>query len=203
MTAIVTVVHKWARITDQQEEGVIVVDTTSSSGWTRDLSPFLLGPCNLYGGHTARNMENAWQFAKVYSQHTDPNGDPTKAYWEWATKGWADETAHRYPVGKGAIPLYSLWDGQRLSYIEARKKIYAPLYVEAVKQTRGWDTLQLAYETASKLYLRDWDGWDMVRWGMQNLRQVLNNPRRKMGHAFVLKMLLENDEALGEIALRQ
>ena len=31
---------------------------------------------------------------------------------------------------------------------------------------------------------------------MNNLTEVLNNPRKKMGHAFVLKILLENDSAL-------
>jgi hypothetical protein len=35
-------------------------------------------------------------------------------------------------MGRGAKPEYSLWDGERLDYIEARKRIYAPLYARAV-----------------------------------------------------------------------
>ena len=102
-------------------EGSLVVDTTSKGGVWAGLSPFTLGPCPLYGGRSSLNMENAWQFAKVYKQHATPSGEPTAAYWEWAEKGWADRWAHRYPMGKGAVPLYSLWDGERLSYVEARR----------------------------------------------------------------------------------
>lgn len=202
MPAIVKVIHKWARVNDTDKEGVIVIDTTSTGPLSRDLSPFILGPCDLYNGMVAMNMENAWQFAKVYKQHTDANGDPNDAYWEWARNGWRDETAHRYPMGKGAVPQYSFWEGLKLGYIDARKQIYAPLYIEAVQRTRGWETLSLMYETANMIYLRDWDGWDMEKHGMRTLTEVLNNPRRKMGHAFVLKMLLENDAALNEVARR-
>jgi hypothetical protein len=202
MPATVQVVHKWATVPNQGQPGVQVIDTTSSSNdWRRDLSPFFLGPCQLYGGYTAQNMENAWQYAKVYTQHIQ-NGEPTKDYWKWATKGWADPTARRYPMGRGAIPEYSLWDGQKLGYIEARKIIYGPLYAEAVQQTAGWQQLVHLYNTSQELYLRDWDGWSMSKHGMSSLSDVLNNSRRKMGHAFVLKMLLENDAALQEMQLR-
>jgi hypothetical protein len=73
-------------------------------------------------------MENAWQYAKVYSCHTNPNsGAPTQEYWKWAREGWNNPSPVRFPMGRGAKPEYSLWDSQRLGYIEARKKIYAPL----------------------------------------------------------------------------
>lgn len=38
----------------------------------------------LYGGYEAVNMENAWQFAKLYAQHADEQGRPTARYWKWA-----------------------------------------------------------------------------------------------------------------------
>jgi hypothetical protein len=203
MPAQVIVAHKWARIADQGQDGVEVVDTTSKADdWRRDLSPFHLGPCNLYNGLTAQNMENAWQFAKVYAEDTDAAGNPTKGYWAWARLGWADATPHRYPKGRGAVPEYSLWDGQRLGYIDARKQIYAPLYAEAVQRTEGWQTLVELYENSQKLYLRDWDGWNMAKNGMATLTDVLNNPRKKMGHAFVLAMLLTKDPALQQCAIR-
>lgn len=206
MSATVIVVHKWAKIVDQEQDGIFVVDATSSSGFAADLSPFLIGPCKLYtieGAELeARNMENSWQYSKLYAQHADANGDPTREYWEWALKGFYDYRAHRYPMGKGAVPLCSYWDGEKLSYIEARKKIYGPLYAEAVQKTGGWNLLVDAFENGKKLYIRDWDGWDMEKHGMNNLTEVLNNPRKKMGHAFVLKMLLENDVALKQMSLR-
>ena len=206
MPAIVTVVHKWGKVIDQDQSGVVVVDATSSSGLSSDLSPFLIGPCKLYTVQgvelEAQNVENAWQFGKLYAHHADENGDPTEAYWMWALTGFADKKAHRYPMGKGAVPLCSFWDGEKLSYIEARKKIYGPLYAEAVMKTAGWKMLVDSYNSVERLYIRDWDGWDMPKHGMNNLTEVLNNPRKKMGHAFVLKMLLENDPALEQMSLR-
>ena len=203
MPAQVIVTHKWSRIDDQGQPGVEVVDTTSKADdWRRDLSPFHLGPCDLYNGIVSQNMENAWQFAKVYSEDTDAQGNPTNSYWAWARLGWADATPHRYPKGKGAVPEYSLWDGQRLGYIDARKQIYAPLYAEAVQRTAGWQHLVSLYQNSQKLYLRDWDGWSMTKHGMTSLTDVLNNPRRKMGHAFVLAMLLTQDAALQQCAIR-
>ena len=204
MPATVTVVHKWAKTINQHQSGVEVIDTTSNANgsWTRDLSPFILGPCDLYGPHVSENMENAWQYSKVYAEDTDSHGEPTGAYWKWAQKGWATLEAHRYPKGRGRIPEYSLWDGEHLGYIDARKRIYGPLYIEAVTATNGWQQLLQLYNSKRELYLRDWDGWDMVRHNMADLTQVLNNPRRKMGHAFVLKMLLEDDSALQEMDLR-
>lgn len=45
------------------------------------------------------------------------------------------------------------------------------------------------------------DGYDHDNLGM-SLTEVLNNPQRKMGHAFVLKMLLTKDAALKHLHLR-
>jgi hypothetical protein len=177
-----------------------VVDTTSHSGEWKELSPFLLGPCPLYASYVAFNIENGWQFAKVYKQHTytshvDGSFLPSTAYWQWALKGWSDKTAHRYPMGKGAKPLYSFWDGKNLGYIEARKRIYAPLYAHAVVKTAAFKKLWQLHSGGTDLILRDYDGYDHKG---KSLSQVLNDPAKKMGHAFVLKMLLLNDPCIKE-----
>ena len=203
MAAQVIVTHKWAKVVDQGEAGVEVIDTTSKSGWWSGLSPFILGPVELYSGvGSAMNVENAWQFSKVYSEDTDDVGDPTAKYWAWARLGWADSVPHRYPKGKGRVPEYSLWDGQRLGYVDARKRIYVPLYAEAVQRMNCWQTLLDIYRDSRRLYLRDWDGWSMEKYNMATLADVLNNPCRKMGHAFVLAMLLTGDSALRQCAMR-
>jgi hypothetical protein len=179
-------------------ENATVVNTTARSGLWSDLSPFKLGPCDLYGGRVSVNVENAWQYAKLYACHADEEGNPTDAYWRWAEEGWANPRAVRYPMGRGARPLCSLWNGQRLGYIEARKQIYGPLYAAAVTRTEGWRALQRVYQEEGVLVLRDYDGYDHAALGM-SLGEVLNNPTRKMGHAFVLAMLLAQDEALQEL----
>lgn len=180
-------------------DGATINTCSSGQGWERELSPFLLGPCELYGGYTAKNVENAWQFSKVYHEH-HKDGKPTEEYWKWAITGWNDLRAYRYPMGKGAIPLYSYWDGEHLNYIQARKRIYGPLYANAVLGTPAWHQLYQIYAN-NELYhqvhdivLRDYDGYDTN----DSLTNILNNPYKKMGHAFILKMLLTKDDALLE-----
>lgn len=181
--------------------GFTAVDTTSKSGQWAGLSPFLLGPAQLYqdarwpAGLHAANFENLWQFAKVYHGHLDPKGDPTPDYWTWAKNGWADTTPRRYPMGKGAAPAYSLWDGKKLGYIDARKTIYGPIYAALVQQTQSYTDL-VALAATTDIVLRDYDGYDHDTKGL-SLSDVLNNPAKKMGHAFVLKALLTQDPMLG------
>jgi hypothetical protein len=169
------------------------INTTSTSPtWSRGLSPFYLGPVDLYDGYVAQTMENAWQYAKLYEEHAcydGPRVRPAASYWRWALHGWTQERAVRYPMGKGAVPVCSWWDGQALDYISARKRIYLPLYRDAVRTTAAFKRLQQLYAQHGRVTLWDFDGYDHLRLGL-SLRAVLNNPQRKMGHAFVLAMLL-------------
>jgi hypothetical protein len=144
----------------------------------------------VYDGSVAKNLENLWQYSKVYKEHADENGNPTETYFKWAAEGWAKDWADRYPMGKGRAPLYSWWDDQKLPYIEARKKIYAPLYAKAVENTEAYKMLKEIHEQRENIWLWDFDGYDHHKLGM-SYEDVLNNPARKMGHAFVLAMMLE------------
>jgi hypothetical protein len=181
---------------DRAPKGATTVNTTSCSpNWSKGLSPFFLGPVKLYGDYVAKNVENGWQFAKVYNCYVDDDTlDPTKQYFEWAATGWGLDRAVRYPMGKGAKPAYSWWDGQKLPYIEARKKIYIPLYGGAVQKSDAWQELKKTYAeckaSGNDLWLWDFDGYDHVKHGV-SLEEAPDRDDRKMGHAFVLAMLLE------------
>lgn len=184
---MISVLPIWAPV---KAKGVIV-DTTSGSGCFRDLSPFDLGPIDTYvKGVKAQNFENLWQYSKVYPGFVDSSGDPLPEWYAWRDYGWAETRAHRYPIAKGRKPLYSYWGGGKLSYIEARKTIYAPLYAKYVARTDAYGTLQeLAKED---LILLDYDAYDHRALKM-SLKDVINNPNRKMGHAFVLMMMLTGE----------
>ena len=188
---------------DSLRSGETEVNTTSRTSvpWQLGLSPFNLGPCPLYGGRFSKNMENAWQFAKLYEEHADEYLEPTDDYWDWALGGWYDQRARRYPMGKGRKPICSLWEGEQLNYIEARKRIYVPLYAEAVQKSHAWAVLQAYAKDDPAVALRDFDGYDHLVAG-KTLTQVLNDPNQKMGHAFVLMMLLLDDPALQQCAMR-
>lgn len=174
-----------------------VINTTSRSrDWSRGLSPFFLGPVPLYPGAPvpeAKNVENAWQYAKVYPRHVDPFGMPTPSYFEWAAAGWASSKAERYPMGKGKKPVYTWWAGEKLTYTEARKKVYVPLYAHAVAQCEAFGILRALYRERGEITLWDFDGYDHLALGM-TFKDVLNSEVRKMGHAFVLAYLLERLE---------
>jgi len=162
------------------------IDTTSR-GKNKDLSPFYLGPVPTYiPGRTAENVENLWQFSKVYSGYERYNLAP---FFIWRDKGWANPRAQRYPMGKGAKPLFSYWDGQQLDYVTARKVIYIPAYADAVIKTQSYKLLYYTMVSEQNVVLRDFDGYDYIKMGM-TLKEVANNPSKTMGHAFVLAMLL-------------
>ena len=180
---------------DRAPKNAIVVNTTSRAKdkW-KALSPFFLGPVNLPWGIESKNVENAWQFSKVYKEHLDKDGELSAIKWAtWAAKGWTSDYAHRYPMGRGARPEYACWPTGKLDYIESRKQIYCPLYSEAVLSTTVFQDLKKLASQTSTLWLWDFDGYDHVKYGMA-LEEVLNYPRKKMGHAFVLAMLLEGKE---------
>lgn len=170
-------------------EGALVVDTTSNSGDFRDLSPFVLS------APPAKRFENLWQFSKVYKTQVDENGNPNHEWYKWRINGWCNDRAIRYPMGKGAKPLYSLWLAsnsrveKRLDYIEARKIIYATEYSKSVIKTKSYAKLKTYYESQRELILLDYDAYDHQALGM-TLKDVINNPNKKMGHAFVLMMML-------------
>jgi len=100
-------------------------------------------------------------------------------------------------MGRGAKPEYSYWDGKKYGYVDARKKIYAPLYASLVAQTNAFKKLTKIYENEKRLYLWDYDGYDHASMN-RTIEQVLEDPELKMGHAFVLLMLLRG-ERLWEI----
>jgi hypothetical protein len=153
------------------------------------LDPAATGPA------VALNVENAWQFSKVYADQADADGNPTEAWVQWARQGFADPKPHRFPKGRGAIPLYSYGGAtapspcHRWGYIEARFRIYAPLYAQLVQQTDAYQELQRRLAKHGALTLLDFDGWDHRALNL-DLEDVIYYPRKKMGHAFVLAMCL-------------
>jgi hypothetical protein len=163
------------------------LDVTSRSQFWRGLSPMLLGPVMLYGGIWSQNVENGWQYAKVYRECADP-----AVYWPWANAGWAAHRAERYPMGKGAVPLHTLWAGEHLDYITARRKVYIPLYVQAVRfyQYDALTALRDQHARGHDVTLRDFDGYDHRALGY-SWADVISDPDRKMGHGHVLAMMIE------------
>lgn len=168
--------------------GLVTFDVTTHGNAFRPLSPMLLGPVQLYSYRWSQNMENAWQFAKLYPAHRNAMDQ----YWPWAQAGWADAYAHRYPMGKGARPLYSLWAGDELDYVTARKRIYIPLYAQAARfhALALVAALRVEHARYGDIVIQDFDAYSHRELGY-SWDDVVNDPDRKMGHGFVLAMMIE------------
>lgn len=160
---------------------VEIIDVTSRS--KSPFSPFLNGTDHPIKSMT---MENAWQYSKVYPEH-DGGGSPKPEWFNWhnlgVTKSWAD----RYPMGKGKFPLYTWFNNQPLDYIEARKNLYDPLYRSMLERVP--DAVNALVEKAKEkdIALLDFDGYNDPG---KTYRDIINDPKRKMGHAFVLREVL-------------
>jgi hypothetical protein len=167
------------------------VDTThkAAAGWSKGLSPMVLGPVPLYGGRRAQYLSNALEFSKVYPEDVDENGEPSQRYWEWATAGWSSPTPLSEPKGREVRPKFTYWDGKRLTGLDARKTVLWPLYRNAVAMTPAFTHLGTMAERCPEIVLFAFDGFDEESFGM-TLKDVLLDFRRPLSHAFILKAML-------------
>ena len=169
----------------------------------RGLSPFYLGPVECYDGLKSETFERAWQCAKVYPWMENADGYPSEGYFAWrdmmwAKKGFERKIDIRFPVGKGNARKceYAWWkvNGtfERLKYIPARKTIYIPLYAKAVVKTEAYRRLVELRDSGKNLMLIDFDGYN-IHHPKYNFtyNDAIHCPLLKMGHCFVLAMLLE------------
>ncbi len=191
MSSKIWVLPFWEKFRPQKNY-IEINTTTKSNNWSKGLSPMLVGMIFSDNG-IARNMENFWQYAKVYENQVDSNQNPLPEYFEWKNKGYNKEWADRYPAGKGAIPLYTWYCGEKLGYIEARKKLYLKYYQDAVIHTDAFNTLKETWLNCKKdntdIILLDFDAYNHRELNY-TWEDILNDEKRKMGHAFILAKIL-------------
>ena len=173
---------------DAIPDGYKVVNCTSRGDEYADLSPFKQSNVLTYDGMIAKNVENDWQFSKVYHEH-DCNGVPNIGWAKWRNRGFDDSYAHRYPMGKGRTPLYLWWNDIKMDYITARKEVYFPLYIQSMANNECFMRLKQEFDSGLNLAIKD---FDVYRFDKLNytLKDVVSNPNRKAGHGFVLYHLL-------------
>lgn len=173
-----------------------ILTVSISKTWSKGLSPFYLGPIDCYDGLIAKNMENAWQYSKVYKEHLDKDGNPGYKYFQFRDQGWNNLSANRYPIGKNIKPEYTYWkidnEYKKLDYITARKQVYCKLYSNNIVKTDAWKQLLDLYKKLGEIWLWDFDGYDHRKIGY-TYADVFNDPNRKAGHAFILAVLLERE----------
>jgi hypothetical protein len=174
---------------------IINVTSRGSDKW-RGFSPFITRPF-YHNGVLVQNIENFWQFSKVYDEHLDSNNNIKPEWFEWRLNGWKSTYAHRYPMGKGRTPKFLYWEEnnnvERLNYIDARKRVYFPYYTNSIKDLQLFKDLQDKYLNNEKLAILD---FDVYRFDLLNMSidDVINCETKKAGHGFAIYKLLTINE---------
>ena len=235
--------------TSQVEDNLndyVIVDVTSRvkcdkefinnhPSFPKDVSPFFVGPITSSDGLTAHIFEHYWQASKVFPCHVDDKGNIKEEFWKWR-KEWfdkekvTDKTASRRPHSLLGYSdkdcLFSVYYAngvwERLSYVEARKKMYIPDYAKYIVQTESYKWLKEQYDEGKKIALVDFDGYnygyDKAKeklynsyinkckknhveptkslqdyLGLNTIKDVIDCSFTPAGHGFIIKMLLEGD----------
>jgi len=156
--------------------------------------------------------------------HIDQNGKLTDDYYSWRKAGFENKYAVRYPVGMTNRHecLYSLKtvnaitkdQSSRLDYIEARKQIYLPLYIESVRKEPLYKKLLSLIRNNTKILIVEVDGPhqeslqyykdkysfsddfivdDTIECTKENMDIMLNDSRHPFGHGYCLGLALLGD----------
>ena len=201
----------------------------------KDVSPFYLGELKTPDGLLAHVFEHFWQASKVFPCHVDEHGNIKEDYWKWREQWFSKEkvtnkSASRRPHSLLGYKdedclfsvLYNNGTWERLSYVDARKRIYIPEYAKLVVETASYKWLKKLYDEGKKIALVDFDGYnyyyDQAKEKLYNqyigrctkkginpkaslkdflnlntMNEVISCGFTPAGHAFIIKMLLEGD----------
>jgi hypothetical protein len=158
---------------------------SSGSPLFKQLSPMLLGPVEK-DGLVANRMENLWQFSKVFPSEVDAKtGEPLPKFFTRRQLAFAMEKGKRHKI-KGQKPAYCYWQGHHWSYLEARRELYLPVYVEYVQKTAAWKELYSRHKRGVGLLLLGYDGRAYT-----DLEKEFLNEAAPFGHELVLCAMLE------------
>jgi hypothetical protein len=140
----------------------------------------------------AQNLENFWQYSKVYEGEVDENGDPTPEYYQERLRGFNLHQGIRYRRTKEKY-LFSYWNGQKYDWQQAKRELYITAYVTYSQRTRGYHELQRMNLNGYNLLLLGYDGY---AYSSDNdpsgdiLKSNMDNDERPFGHEFVLAGML-------------
>ncbi len=170
----------------------IDVDVTSHSKdkLGRQFSPFLLGDVYVESGLWASSVENAWQYSKVFPEHTDLAGNPTDEWYAWREEGIERDHPVHSPMRRGAQHLYWFNKGRKLNARAAREELFKPWYMDLARNTDAWDWLVSEYQQGKRIMMRDFKAIDNVA-EQRTFTECLNEPSIPLCHGYLLAEALE------------
>lgn len=201
-------------------EDYLRIDVTSCNKDKKlvsELSPFFIGPVVSSDGLVALTFEDLWQYGKVYPRIYDENKkivpgidefqNPTEEFYKWRKRFYEMKKVKgdRHPALPSAIRhkdckymVYFDKDGnlEKLDYVTSRKKIYIPEYAKLIVNTDSFKEIKRLYQSGKKIALCDFDAWNYYGKYLDQdttIVDIVNNPQFKVGHGYVIKMLLQGD----------
>lgn len=140
-------------------------------------------------------IENLWQATKVEaSLSRESSGEPPlDRWWKRRNDVWADQTPHRHVLAKSDRTHPSegrhYWNGEYISYEEARKRIYIPFYWRAAEKTDAFEALVDMRKRGVNFQIIGPDGRNVDP--VLGLYGELNVLTRPFGHELVLVAMLK------------
>jgi hypothetical protein len=173
---------KWA---EPIEDG-IKINVTSAQGKTNKNRLAFSPMTPIEGGYKGYwNFESYWQSGKVFENIP---AEKTKKYWKELK-----EPKRRYPNSKGKNVLYSLFNGEKMDYITARKKVYIPEYYKLIKNNDVLLYWKNMLKKGNNLIIYDFDGPRNLNGEVmclelteELLKEKINNPRFPFGHGYIV-----------------
>lgn len=218
----------------------VVINLTSRNpdrAFSRQVSPFFVGPVTGPDGASADSLEVFWQVGKVFPHHDD-GGKPSSSYFAYRdamygkrmgdiSKPQMRHPYHEFGYEAEDMLYWAYWDEERgeyarLSYLEARKRVYVPEYAKLVADSDALKWMKSLLDEGKKIALLDFDGFNYyceeamkVRYrayvlkckqqkrpvlmsekdftGIRDMKSAVGFAHTPVGHAFVVKALLQGD----------
>ena len=218
----------------------IVINLTSRNPdrtFAQQVSPFYVGSVTGPDGASSDSLEIFWQVGKVFPHH-DNDGKPSPSYFAYRDdmyskkQGEIPKPIMRHPYrefGYEADDMlyWAYWNGEkgeyeRLSYLEARKKVYVPEYARLVANSEAFNWMKFLVDQGEKIALLDFDGFNYyceeamkIRYrayvlkckkekrpilmtekdftDIKEMKSAVGFAHTPVGHAFVVKAHLQGD----------
>lgn len=168
---------------------------TNPVGW-KDL--WLLSPLSVVDGGVAvpgmagvcsMTVENAWQFLKVW-----PDEDGWQR--EEALEAFHSTCAIRYPRGRGRAAKGHWWaDAEQLiEYVEARRRIYVPAYLEMLRLPDRSALIERLREASCETPIQvvDPDSYSVEAEGLGDIAEAIDYTQRPFAHAFIVALAVQD-----------
>lgn len=124
---------------------------------------------------------------------------PNSEWFSRRAKYWADPVPHRrIKRGTGENndnPMYCWWLGEAMPYVEARCKMYIPMYADLASKTPAFKALKKLVEDGNDVLLIGYDGYEVEK----PLIEYLRDPSVRFGHELVLAAMLRGEEPWKEL----